>query len=76
MKYRAVVITVLLLIFLATASPSFAGLRYFSDYMYITNHERTRFDEYIWFWMPDTLFGYVHSNDYISLGYGPFFQDW
>jgi len=48
-------------------------LRSFANYMYLTNYEKTRFDEVIWFWTPDTLFGRTHSNDYIGLKYSPHF---
>jgi len=50
-----------------------ARLRSFANYMYLTNFEKTRFDEVIWFWTPDTLYGRTHSNDYIGLKYSPHF---
>ncbi len=50
-----------------------ARLRSFANYMYLTNHEKTRFNEVIWFWTPDTLYGRTHSNDYIGLKYSPHF---
>jgi len=48
-------------------------LRSFANYMYLTNLETTRFDEIIWFWTPDTLYGRTHSNDFIGLKYSPHF---
>jgi hypothetical protein len=48
-------------------------LRSFANYMYLTHHEKTRFDEIIWFWDGDTLYGRTHSNDYIGLKYSPHF---
>lgn len=50
-----------------------ARLRSFANYMYLTNLETTRFNEVIWFWSGDTLYGRTHSNDYIGLKYSPHF---
>jgi len=50
-----------------------ARLRSFANYMYLTNLEKTRFNEVIWFWTPDTLYGRTHSNDFIGLKYSPHF---
>lgn len=50
-----------------------ARLRSFSNYMYLTNFETTRYDEIIWFWTYDSLYGRVHSNDFIGLKYSPHF---
>ncbi len=50
-----------------------ARLRSFANYMYLTNIEVTRFNEIIWFWTPDTLYGRTHSNDFIGLKYSPHF---
>jgi hypothetical protein len=50
-----------------------ARLRSFANYMYLTNIEQTQFDEIIWFWTPDTLWGRTHSNDFIGLKYSPTF---
>ncbi len=50
-----------------------ARLRSFSNYMYLTNLETTEYDEIIWFWTYDTLYGRTHSNDYIGLKYSPHF---
>lgn len=50
-----------------------ARLRSFSNYMYLTNYEVTDYDEIIWFWSYDTLYGRTHSNDYIGLKYSPHF---
>ena len=47
----------------------------FSRYQYLTNFETTRFNEIIWFWHRDTLWGKTHSNDYIGLKYTPHFYD-
>src|SRR4030042_237252 len=44
-------------------------------YQYITNFEVTRFDEIIWFWTYDSLYGPVRSNDYIGIKYRPHFFD-
>jgi hypothetical protein len=48
-------------------------LRSFSNYMYLTDLETTRFNEIIWFWTYDSLYGRVHSNDFIGLKYSPHF---
>lgn len=50
-----------------------ARLRSFSNYMYLSDKEPTIYGETIWFWTPDTLWGRVHSNDYIGLKYSPVF---
>jgi hypothetical protein len=50
-----------------------ARLRSFANYMYLTNREVTEYNEIIWFWTPDTLYGRTHSNDYIGLKYSPQF---
>lgn len=50
-----------------------ARLRSFANYMYLTNLEKTSFNEIIWFWTPDTLYGRTHSNDFIGLKYSPHF---
>ncbi len=50
-----------------------ARLRSFSNYMYLTNFEVTDYDEIIWFWSYDTLYGRTHSNDFIGLKYSPHF---
>jgi len=50
-----------------------ARLRSFSNYMYLTHFEATSFNEIIWFWTYDSLWGRVHSNDYIGLKYSPHF---
>ena len=48
-------------------------LRSFANYMYLTKYEKTIYDEVIWFWEQDTLYGRVHSNDYIGLLRRPVF---
>ncbi len=50
-----------------------ARLRSFANYMYLSNIETTRFNEVIWFWSPDTLWGRVHSNDQIGIKISPHF---
>jgi len=50
-----------------------ARLRSFSNYMYLTNYEVTQWDEVIWFWTEDSLWGRTHSNDFIGLKYSPHF---
>ncbi|MCF7810040.1 T9SS type A sorting domain-containing protein [bacterium] len=42
-------------------------------YMYLTDRETTRYNEIIWFWTYDSLYGAVRSNDYIGLKYSPHF---
>ncbi|MDP8207682.1 MAG: hypothetical protein P9L92_13530 [Candidatus Electryonea clarkiae] len=49
-------------------------LRTFSGYMYLTNNEMTMFNEIIWFWTPDTLYGRVHSNSMIGIHNAPQFH--
>ncbi len=51
-----------------------------SQFLYLTNHETTIFHEVIKFWGADTLDGWVHSNDTISMmggggGPGPVFYN-
>ncbi len=50
-----------------------ARLRSFANYMYLTDMEVTEYNEIIWFWTPDTLYGRTHSNDFIGLKYSPTF---
>ncbi|MCF7810949.1 DUF4900 domain-containing protein [bacterium] len=50
-----------------------AKLRSFSNYMYLTQFEETRFNETIWFWGRDTLYGRTHSNDWIGIKGRPVF---
>mgnify|MGYP006421534881 CR=1 FL=1 len=42
------------------------------QYQYLTNFEKTEFNEVIWFWNVDTLYGSVHSNDFIGVKGGWF----
>ena len=42
-------------------------------YQYVTNFERSNQGEIIWFWTPDTMYGHIHSNDFIGLKYSPHF---
>ncbi len=49
-------------------------LRYFTDYMYLTDSERPQPDEIVWFWSNDSLTGYVHSNDTIAIKNRPKFM--
>jgi hypothetical protein len=44
-----------------------------SYYHHVTHLERDVNDEMIWFWSPDTMYGPVHSNDFIGLKYSPHF---
>ena len=48
-------------------------LRSFANYMYLTDKEKTIYDEVIWFWSHDSLYGRTHSNDYIGLEFSPHF---
>jgi len=50
-----------------------ARLRSFANYMYLTNFEATKYNEIIWFWTYDSLWGRTHSNDFIGLKYSPHF---
>jgi len=50
-----------------------ARLRSFANYMYLTDNETTIFNEIIWFWSPDTLYGRTHSNDFIGIKLSPQF---
>jgi len=59
-----------------TVSISFSQprpMRYFTDYLYLTNQEMTLRNEIIWFWTPDTLYGNVHSNSMIGIRNAPRF---
>jgi len=46
-----------------------------SNFLYLTNLETTVFGEVIKFWSPDTLEGWVHSNDTIAIMQSPVFYD-
>ncbi|MBZ0264929.1 DUF4900 domain-containing protein [bacterium] len=50
-----------------------AKLRFFSNYMYLTDQERTEVNTIIWFWQEDTLWGRVHSNAGIGIKNTPVF---
>jgi len=50
-------------------------LRSFADYMYLTDHELTIFNDRIKFWHGDTLWGRTHSNDQIAIMQDPVFYD-
>ncbi len=66
--------TLLTLTVLLMASSVHASLfNNFSQYMYVSQTEETRFDEIIWFWSPDTMYGAVHSNGFIGIMYAPHF---
>ena len=39
-----------------------------TSYMYFSKYEVTRFNEIIWFWATDTLYGRIRSNDFIAIG--------
>ncbi len=43
------------------------------QYMYFTDFERTIFNQFVWFWSPDTMYGVVRSNDYIPIKFSPHF---
>ncbi|MCF7810039.1 T9SS type A sorting domain-containing protein [bacterium] len=43
-------------------------------FQYLTNLEVTVNNEIIWFWGQDTMWGPVHSNDYLGLKYNPVFM--
>jgi hypothetical protein len=49
------------------------GMEYITDFQYLTSFEMTEHHEIIWFWTYDSVFGRVHSNDYIGLKYSPQF---
>ncbi len=65
-----------ILLTLLIAAIFLVGQTCFADpmirYLYLTNFERTRFNEVIWFWSPDTIRGPIHSNDYLGIRYGRF----
>ncbi|MBZ0264273.1 DUF4900 domain-containing protein [bacterium] len=50
-----------------------AKLRSFANYMYLTDEELTEFNEIIWFYQEDTLWGRVHSNARIGIKNRPMF---
>ncbi|MDP8240634.1 MAG: T9SS type A sorting domain-containing protein [Candidatus Hatepunaea meridiana] len=64
---------ILLIVFILALLPGNTPAEPITYYQYITNFERTRFNEIIWFWSQDTLEGPVRSNDYIGLKYSPHF---
>ncbi|MBZ0263726.1 T9SS type A sorting domain-containing protein [bacterium] len=75
-RFHKFLISGIIILFLFILFPinSFAsGFRFFSDYMYITDHETTFFDEIIWFYQEDTLYGRVHSNDHLGIKNRPKF---
>ncbi|MDK9699282.1 MAG: hypothetical protein OEM52_03915 [bacterium] len=47
----------------------------FSDFFYVSDIERTRFGEFIWFWAWDTLSGPLWSNDSLPVHTGAVFCD-
>ncbi|HHE46334.1 MAG TPA: hypothetical protein ENL08_01350, partial [Bacteroidetes bacterium] len=51
----------------------FTSARPITYYHYLSNFETTENDEIIWFWTYDTIWGPLHSNDYIGLKYSPHF---
>lgn len=40
-------------------------------YTYLTDVEVTRFEEIIWFWTADTLYGHIRTNDGFHIRYSP-----
>jgi len=44
-----------------------------TSYQYLTELETTNLGEIIWFWTPDTVWGPLHSNDFIGIKYSPTF---
>ncbi len=49
------------------------SLQSFSQYLYFSEIEYSRFDEFIWFFAGDSLFGRVHSNSDIGVHPGAYF---
>ncbi|MFC2170768.1 hypothetical protein ACFLQJ_02190 [Calditrichota bacterium] len=73
-RYPAIILAAIFCITILSFSPAQAEpLTYFTDYMYLTNEEMTMFNEIIWFWTPDTLYGRVHSNSRIGIKFRPSF---
>lgn len=70
----------LLLVFalVVSTAPAQAQLvpQFYTDFLYMTEHETTIFNEIIWFWSRDELNGPVHSNDAIAIKSRPVFTDW
>ncbi len=66
-----IILIILLLVSVVYAQPQV--FEHFTDYLYLTEHEDTMFNEIIWFWTPDNLSGPVHSNDFIGIRYSPSF---
>ncbi len=75
LKKITIVITIALLAigYLAVWINSGQANEPFCRYHYLTNFEVTRFNEMIWFWHRDSLWGRVHSNDLIGIKYSPHF---
>ncbi len=72
---RALFTLMLAAVVLSVASPAHAGLfRRFSDYMYVSDQEETVFDEIVWFWTPDTIYGAAHFNSQFGIKYSPQFH--
>ncbi len=61
------------LMFIMLKAPPNLARESFTDFQYITHSEHTSFDEIIWFWTYDSLWGRVHSNDFIGVKYSPHF---
>ncbi len=51
------------------------GINDLANYFYLTDNETTPFGEVIKFWHEDTLEGWVHSNDVITIMENPVFYD-
>jgi len=73
-RFIPFLLVAVLFISIFSVSPAQADpLRYFTDYMYLTNYETTMFNEIVWFWTPDTMYGNVHSNGQIGIKFAPQF---
>lgn len=72
LKSNNITTTLILLLFFCLTSLSIAQPPV-TKYQHFTDFEVTRFNEIIWFWTMDTLYGPVHSNDFIGLKYSPHF---
>lgn len=68
-KFR-LLISIILLVMMVISTGNCQNL---TDFLWVSNFERTRFNEVIWFWRMDTLWGPVHSNDYLAIKYDPYF---
>ncbi len=73
MKRTYVTLSLILLLLGVLPASQAALFTRFSDYMYIYHTQESTFNEVIWFWTPDTIYGAIHCNTQIGIRYSPQF---